>query len=931
MAAAHGDGAASGAGPSARRRRAWALALVGAVVALQLASLVINAASLARPTSGFAYAPRPGMAPRVFVATDAAAWAARALGPEVLVREVNGGPPEPSRPFRSPLAARLDERLGAVNRFVLEDEAGQRAEVAIAADHPRLSTLLFHSPEALAFPLVGIVYFVLGLLVYFRRPNDRASFPLLLFSCVAATHMTLNLWLSPASRLLACALELVCPFYAPALVNLGLQFTGMHGRPAQRRVLRAFTAAAGALTVFSAYAWWLGVSARGEVVYRALIASLLALSVLVTAGISFAAARSPHPLGLRRRARVLGIATFTAFFGPSLSLLWTDLGGYWVLIVGLLALFPLMIAYAIVRLGMFDMRVVLRQGLVYAVLSIGLLLGYVGLVFLAIRVFGARAGEPVVLVALVLASVLVLSLLQLRVQGAINRIVFRSRYVLGDALALASQSLSRARSRREVIETARSALLDAMQLTRAAVALRDPGAASRVRSGERRSPDDPSSLRCTVLGTGPDPWTFEVPLALPEQLAPEQLPPIARALDTMKMVSAHDSESVSAQLPEDAAPPDGARDPAGGAAELSEAEFWQRYGLEWIVPMTLGGALGGARDGVDRVVGLLLLGPKQSGRPLDASDRALLATLANQLAVAIDGADAFEELRALKESLEAQVEARTRDLSRALADLQRTQSQLIEAEKQAVLGRLAAGIAHEINSPLGSLRSAVDTTGRLLARVRPYLEVPAGLGDAEAQRLLGASGASGALIGAMQKSGERIEALVTGIERFVSLDEGRLKALDVREGIDGALTLLSPALGQGIKAIKVTRNYPEHAPRVQCDPARLNQVFLSVLENAVAACDDGGDIAIDVRRDNGHVEIAVRDTGCGIEAERLPGLFDVGFTRKNGRVAMRLGLPSSKRAIEELGGSIAVESELGRGTCVSIALPAAREGAIAGG
>jgi signal transduction histidine kinase len=144
----------------------------------------------------------------------------------------------------------------------------------------------------------------------------------------------------------------------------------------------------------------------------------------------------------------------------------------------------------------------------------------------------------------------------------------------------------------------------------------------------------------------------------------------------------------------------------------------------------------------------------------------------------------------------------------------------------------------------------------------------------------------------------------------------------VRDGLDGALTLLSPALEP---RIKVTRRYPEHAPRVECDPARLNQVFLSVLENAVTACYEGGDIAIEVTRQNGHVEIAVRDTGCGIEAERLASLFDVGFTRKQGRVAMRLGLPSSKRAIEELGGSIAVTSEVGRGTTVSIALPAARD------
>ena len=112
--------------------------------------------------------------------------------------------------------------------------------------------------------------------------------------------------MTEASRLITCVLELISPFYAPALVNFGMQFTGMHLRPAQQRTLRGFVAAAIALSAVSGYAWLIGLDHDGEVVYRASIAALLALSVLVTAGNSFAAARRPHPLGLRRRARVLG-------------------------------------------------------------------------------------------------------------------------------------------------------------------------------------------------------------------------------------------------------------------------------------------------------------------------------------------------------------------------------------------------------------------------------------------------------------------------------------------------------------------------------------------------------------------------------------------------------------------------------------------------
>lgn len=871
--------------PPQAHRTAWALLLVGLVIGLELVSLYSVAQMLGAPTAGLVYQPSPSREPRAIAATDAAAWAVRSLGPEVFVREVNGHAPVLTQPFRSPFEAFVQRELGATNHFVLEDRAGKRADVVIAVDRANLFALLRETPEAIAFPLVGLVYLVFGMLVFFRRPLDRASLPLLVFSCVAGVHMSFNLHLTPGLCLLGCLREVVAPLYAPSLVNLGLQFTGMHAQPRPRKLLRLISAIAFSMLFLSAYVWLVGVSPSGERAYRIALTSLLVLSVLVTVGISFAAARPPHALGLRRRARVLGVATFAAFLVPSLSLLWTDLGGYWIVVVGLLACFPIMLAYAIARLGMFDMKLVLGQGLVYVSLSIGLLLGYVGLVFLVIRVLGANADRPFVFVATLLASVLVLSLIQLRVQGVINRVVFRSRYVLGDALAQASRQLSRARSRREVIETARSALLDAMQLTRAAVAVAEP---------------ESLALRCTVLGNRPDPRTFELPTPLPERLDPARLSPIARALRSREMVSAHDSEAVSAPLDE----------------EL--ALFWQRYGLEWMVPMSLGMPEGG-----ERVLGLLMLGPKQDGRALDASDRALLSTLAAQLAVAIEGADAFEQIRALKESLQAQVEERTRDLSEALGDLQRMQSHLIEAEKQAVLGRLAAGIVHEINSPLGSLRSAVDTTGRLLTRVQPYLEAPATEGDAEAKRLLSASGESGNLVRAMRQSGERIEALVTGLKRFVSLDQGHRKRLDVREGLDGAINLLAPALAE---RICVTRSYPELAPHVECDPARLNQVFLSVLENAVRACDDGGgQIHIAIAHVNAHVDIQVRDSGRGIAPERIAGLFDVGFTRKEGRVAMRLGLPSSKHAIEELGGTIAITSEEGRGTLVRIALPLAAD------
>src|SRR6185295_19846424 len=134
-------------------------------------------------------------------------------------------------------------------------------------------------------------------------------------------------------------------------------------------------------------------------------------------------------------------------------------------------------------------------------------------------------------------------------------------------------------------------------------------------------------------------------------------------------------------------------------------------------PLTLGN---GSREA--RVVGLLLLGPKPQGKPLDSADERLVLTLAHQLAVALENAAAFDEIRSLKDGLERQVEERTRALSDALSDLKRAQGQLIESEKQAMLGRLVAGVAHEINTPLGALRSSVDTLQRITTASRSAQE-----------------------------------------------------------------------------------------------------------------------------------------------------------------------------------------------------------------
>ncbi|MGH9460880.1 MAG: sensor histidine kinase, partial [Vicinamibacteria bacterium] len=156
--------------------------------------------------------------------------------------------------------------------------------------------------------------------------------------------------------------------------------------------------------------------------------------------------------------------------------------------------------------------------------------------------------------------------------------------------------------------------------------------------------------------------------------------------------------------------------------------------------------------------------------------------------------------------VEAQVAARSRELVRTIRELQATQAQMIEAENQAVLARLVAGLLHEINTPLGSIRSAADTMAGAVTRWERVVTQYADPGDPEGQAALRALEVAPQLRDSLHEGTARVSTVVEGLRQFVGLDEAERKPLDVRKGIDGALSLLGPSL-QG--RIEVIRDYAE--------------------------------------------------------------------------------------------------------------------------
>ena len=252
-----------------------------------------------------------------------------------------------------------------------------------------------------------------------------------------------------------------------------------------------------------------------------------------------------------------------------------------------------------------------------------------------------------------------------------------------------------------------------------------------------------------------------------------------------------------------------------------------------------------------------------------------------------------------------------------LTPQEEVKAQLIQSEKMASLGLLIAGLAHEINTPLGAINSNNDTISRSLARIRQLFQNP------DTSDALTRMHDTGRLIALMEEvcantclATERLISVVTSLKNFTRLDEADRKEADIHEGIDSTLTLVQHKLRN---RILVEKQYGD-IPLVECHPNRLNQVFMNLLVNAAQAIPERGTITIRTSRAGDSVRIAFSDTGVGIPEENLPRIFDPGFTTKGVGVGTGLGLPICYKIIQEHQGTIEVESS-NRGTTFTIVLP----------
>lgn len=249
-------------------------------------------------------------------------------------------------------------------------------------------------------------------------------------------------------------------------------------------------------------------------------------------------------------------------------------------------------------------------------------------------------------------------------------------------------------------------------------------------------------------------------------------------------------------------------------------------------------------------------------------------------------------------------------------ELRDTQAQLVQSEKMAALGQLVAGIAHEINTPIGAICSMHDSLGKATHKLRGRIDTmaPELADDKKTQATLKIIDDANRVI---ESGSERVATIVKRLKTFARLDEAELQVADLHEGLDDTLVLLRHELKLNITVVK---NYGE-IPKISCYPGQLNQVFLNLLVNARQAIDGRGEIQVSTRLEGDEVHVAIRDTGSGIAPGNLKRIFDPGFTTKGVKVGTGLGLAICYRIVQAHKGEIRVDSNVGEGTTFEVVLP----------
>ncbi|MGH7961574.1 MAG: ATP-binding protein, partial [Candidatus Binatia bacterium] len=367
--------------------------------------------------------------------------------------------------------------------------------------------------------------------------------------------------------------------------------------------------------------------------------------------------------------------------------------------------------------------------------------------------------------------------------------------------------------------------------------------------------------------------------------------------------------------------------PGAWSAESAEDSHREltRLNAQLLVPVMFKGDL----------IGLIVVGNKESGVFFSADDRDFLATLANQGALSLANALSYQEVQELNASLEQKVAGRTQELAytntelhhslqrleQAYRDLQHSQEHLLQAEKMAALGRLTAGIAHEMNTPLGASLTSLKLLRELVEEYRVSISDP-GVEERDHREI---AAEMDKLVRVTQQWMEKTAAHIRSLKLHTrDLQPGEDSTFSLMQVIEDTRLLLAHRLRLSQCTLHVSCPVPE--PLLRGDASKLGQVLTNLVVNAIDAYkdtgQDDGEIQLVVAAEKDGVEIRVRDYGCGIPAEHIESIFDEFFSTKPLGEGTGLGLPIARDIVTKFfRGTISAESVLGQGSVFLLRLP----------
>ncbi len=298
------------------------------------------------------------------------------------------------------------------------------------------------------------------------------------------------------------------------------------------------------------------------------------------------------------------------------------------------------------------------------------------------------------------------------------------------------------------------------------------------------------------------------------------------------------------------------------------------------------------------------------------------------------------------------LESQHKELEKAFAELKAAQSQILQQDKMASIGQLAAGVAHEINNPVGfimsNLTSLLKYSDKLSQFIKVQSEAIEGLDvvarsisdEAIPKNKIATPSARNDILNRVDESkkslkidyirddinnlikesldgAERVKKIVQDLKSFSRVDEAEWKITDINEGMESTINIVWNELKY--KAT-VKKEYGD-IPSTKCNPGQMNQVFMNILVNAAHAIEKQGEITIKTWYDNGYIYISISDTGKGIPPENLNRIFEPFFTTKEVGKGTGLGLSIAYDIARKHNGDIIVKSEFGKGTTFTVKIP----------